>query len=349
MNREKEKFDRKKRIRKRVLWYVYLILLVFPCLELALWVVGGRPYTQEDYHISVNPKNAFIGDSKMGIALNPGTYDIELNHQLNFQTTHLENGQRKVCFQPSYPTDTVLMLGCSFTYGYGVNDHENFSSLLQKSNPNLSFNNLGVIGYGSVQSYLQLEQLIKTGQSPKLVYLNFSSFHLDRNAMTPEFKRAMGIGFKQSLEQSNQLMEDSHFPYCSSTQNFKIDYIPWSKMYSDWWGREYFASINWLQTQLEIYERYKMNVIGTSYQVLKEMKDLCHKNNIDFVLVHLNSTEESSELMQMLKQDGMEILEVGFDFEDPSITNLPVDSHPNAKGHQKIANSIQQHLNQYFD
>ena len=50
----------------------------------------------------------------------------------------------------------VLFLGDSFTEGSQVNESELFTSIIEKSNPQLEIINTGVGGYGTVQEYLYL-------------------------------------------------------------------------------------------------------------------------------------------------------------------------------------------------
>ncbi|MGB1040805.1 MAG: hypothetical protein ACPGVD_08035, partial [Flavobacteriales bacterium] len=274
--------SRKKNIKKRLLKWIYILLLLFPCFEIALRIVGGKPYENETYKIEITPRNAFIGDDSLGIALNPGQYKIKLNDTIEFITTHTAEG-RRIVDENKIDSTSIVSLGCSFTYGYGVNDKENFTSLLQSHFPTHKLMNYGVPGYGTVQSYLQLQQILKSEKIPEVVILNFSSYHLDRNALTPYYRRALKIGFSQSMDFIDFLMDDSRFPYVSDENKKEIKFENWNELYQDWTGRNYFASINYLQTAVDKVITEKMDLQTISVSLIKKMNDLCAKEGCKFV------------------------------------------------------------------
>mgnify|MGYP000515951466 FL=1 len=78
---------KKKSIKSRLKTTIYIVLLLFPCMELALRIMGGKPYIQEDYKISITPSNAYAGHDSLGIQLNPGEYKIVLNDSVKFTAT----------------------------------------------------------------------------------------------------------------------------------------------------------------------------------------------------------------------------------------------------------------------
>ena len=307
-----------------------------------MWIVGGRPYSEEIYHIEIEPENAFIGDPSLGIALRPGEYDITLNEEVHFHTTHLTEGRRKVAFKTDSSYEKrISILGCSYTYGYGVNDDEHFTSLLQKEFPTYNFSNHGVIGYGTSQSYLQCKELCESADKPDEIFLMFSAAHFDRNTMTPQYRRAMGIGFGRSMDRNPEGMSEASFPYYTlEDERLKLNQVKWSEMYEDWWGRSFSASINWLQTQMEIYERHQMKVVEVTAALIREMNENCQEAGIDFKLFILDNSDETNELSLILDKEDIKTLDIDFNFNDGDLTNSPYDEHPNPKGHQYITNKI---------
>ena len=98
--------------------------------------------------------------------------------------TLLPDGSRAVGPAPD-DGPTVLLVGCSFTQGYGVRDEETMAWKLQQRFPQLRFRNFGTSGYGTYQSLLLLRDLIETGhERPALVIYGFVPFHADRNVLT---------------------------------------------------------------------------------------------------------------------------------------------------------------------
>ncbi|MCW5518528.1 SGNH/GDSL hydrolase family protein [Aureitalea sp. L0-47] len=330
--------------KKTVLWILYIIVLIPICLELALRVISAKPYIQTDYHIEVSPPKAFTGHDSLGIVLNPGNYDIILNRKVKFHTTHTSAGQRLVPDTNSAKGRPQLaFLGCSFTYGYGVNDEQTFASILQKKYPKLDFHNYGVIGYGTLQSYFQLESLLKNGTPPEVVILNFASDHFERNALTRKFRRAMKIGFDRSMETAREMMRTSNFPYLQNPED-SINYERWEDLYSDWRWRDKLASVNYIQTQSDKLADSSRDLVDISAVIIEQMNKLCLENDIQFVVVLLDEDDRIRRLEKGLTNQKIEALKVGFNFNSPEYTNVPFDIHPNQKGHKLIASKIEDRI-----
>jgi hypothetical protein len=77
----------------------------------------------------------------------------------------------------------VLFAGNSFTFGWGVEEHDRFSSLiaaeLRKARKGLRIMNIGVPGYGLPQERLLLERAFVLGLRPRLVVLEIWPFDWD--------------------------------------------------------------------------------------------------------------------------------------------------------------------------
>ncbi|MEL7223131.1 MAG: hypothetical protein AAGJ93_17535, partial [Bacteroidota bacterium] len=272
---------------------IYYPLMIFVCLEIALRILGYQHYQNDDYKVVSTPVNAFIGDPQMGIALNPGIYQIQLNEGLTFQTTHLENGTRLVKNRKN-DTLQVLILGCSFTYGYGVDDEEHFSSLLQADFPDLGLQNAGVIGYGTLQSWMQLQEILETNP-PETVLLHFSSYHFMRNTLSPQYRSNLKIGYQRSSQHIDNLMQSARFPYqlnCSDT----IAYAHWTDMYDSWPGRDWLAAVNWIQTTKDQAAEDIAPQLAVTTCVMEEMQTLCNQKGVTFGVVCLDETAETISL-----------------------------------------------------
>jgi len=327
--------------KKRLVWYMYLIVLIPICIELALRIMSAEPYIQQNYSIKSSPENAFIGHDSLGIGLRPGTYKITHNTKHSFKTTHTLDKKRLVANFKSDDTirASVAFFGCSFTYGYGVNDDEHYVSLIQRKYPDYKMANFGVIGYGTSQSLLQLNTLALQGRLPEKVVLGFATDHFERNALTNQYRRALKIGFENSLETAKTSMKAARFPYLKHP-NTNISFENWDNLYMDWKGRDLFASVNFFQTQHDQYSDNQRDIVGISSTLIKKMRDVCKTNSIDFLVLMLDENERSIQLKQILKTSGVAFAEVNFNFESKIHTNLPYDMHPNAEGHKYIAKQV---------
>lgn len=331
--------------KKTILWYVYIIILIPICFEIALRIISAKPYIQEDYQIQSVPEKPFLGDDSLAIILKPGVYNITLNKKHTFVATHTKKGFRKVSFLNSSDSiqPKIAMLGCSFTYGFGVNDDEHFTSILQKKHQQYQFINYGVIGYGTTHSYLQLQKLDKQKEFPKMVVLNFATDHFNRNILNNYYRRALKIGFNRSLGASKSVMEKAKYPYILNS-DLEIGYENWSEIYKDWKGRSTFSSINWLQTTKDKIEDNTKKDVELSVTLMLEMNAICKKNNAKFIVNLLDKNTKSEFLKSMLTKNSIDFLTVDFNFKNKRLTNYPYDNHPNKKGHQLIADKINNKL-----
>jgi hypothetical protein len=229
------------------------------------------------------------------------------------------------------------MLGCSFTYGYGVDDDSNFVAILQRNYPKEVFGNYGVIGYGTVQSYIQLKEILAQDHLPKQVLLNFSTLHFMRNTMEQQYRSNLRVGYRHSSKDVDARLKSARFPYMSSC-NGQVEYVAWGKMYSNWFGRDWLAMVNWFQSGYDNYRDGQNKSTDLTAYLINEMNRLCQEKKVVFNVVFLDSNAQTQALKPMLKD--VDVLEVSFDFNNRDLTNLPYDSHPNSKGHLLIAKKI---------
>jgi len=324
---------------------LYYLIVTFILLEGLLWILGWRPYRNTNYSVTSDPPKAFTGHPYLGIKPSEGAFNITINDSLTFQSTHLENGLRMVTGNPDKSVVDVLMLGCSYTYGYGVNDDEHFTSLLQRMHPNLAFQNAGVIGYGTTQSLLQLKEAVKK-DSIKMVVLNFSSFHFMRNTLSRKYRSHLKIGYNRSSDQVQEQMAEAQFPFLSACGD-SIQYECWNEIYDNWKGREWLASVNAFQSIYDNLVDDEANQIGVTACMMKEMAQICKTNGIKFQIACLNSSPASEKLKEQVNERNW--IDVGFSFQDTSLTNYPIDDHPSPHGHQFIADQMEEKLGSLFN
>lgn len=335
----------KKWYKRRWVYYLYLFLLLFPLAEVATRIMGYQPYVNEDYSISSSPDACIKSDLQYGLALVPGSYKTTINRQHTYAVQHTKDGQRVTPFNTANQADSVYLMGCSFTYGMGVNDTETFASRLQVEHSNYRFVNFGVPGYGTIQSFLQLQEKLASGSHPEKVVLNFSKLHFDRNALTPTYRRNLKIGFERSNIKNAALLKDANFPYIDGENMNEIKHVQWKDIYHNWMGRETFSTINFLNIQSDHSTAAKIDDYKITEHLIERLNKLCLDNNIDLLVCLLDSDQKVRKLIQFCKTENIDIVKVGLTHKDPDLTNLPHDSHPNAKGHKLISNKISTWLN----
>lgn len=323
---------------------VYYTLVVLVCTELAFWVLGYRPYQYQHFKMESNPKGAFIGDSLLGIKLNPGQYKITLNDSLTFIATHNSNNKRVIPFThiDTVEIPTIHFFGCSFTYGYGVNDEETFASLTQKQFPQYRVLNHGVIGYGTVQSLLMLQKQVEIKQGD-IVVLCFSSVHFDRNVLNQKYRLDLKIGFENSSHDLSSLMKNSAFPFVNSSNEIK--YESWDSLYRHWFAREYLCTINYLQSMYDSEANKNNDGISETAFLMQEIINLTKTRGGTPLIFCLDNSDKINSMMNLLPEANWATAD--FDFSNKSLTNFPYDDHPNKAGHQFIFERLIQFINVY--
>ncbi|MBQ7568223.1 hypothetical protein IJT17_05385 [bacterium] len=69
----------------------------------------------------------------------------------------------------------VMLIGCSYTYGWQVSDEETWAWLLNERFPDIAFDNYGVYAYGLCQSLARAEQILERGQ--KYDWIVYAAMH----------------------------------------------------------------------------------------------------------------------------------------------------------------------------
>jgi len=327
---------------KYTLIYTVISLVL---LEGLLWIMGYRPYANTDYEVVSRPNNPYVADGKLGIQLNPGTFKFKLNKKVKFKATHLGNGQRLIPKANPNRKDNVVFLGCSYTYGYGVNDNESFAAITQRKHPDWNVENTAIVGYGTAQHLLQLRNRVQE-ESPECVVLCISSVHFIRTVLSQNYRSNLRIGYRRSSSDVDDRMDGARFPYFDDYSG-KAKYANWEDLYSEMPGRYWSASINFIQNIRDRGREPKCNAIDITAHLIREMQALCKENGIPFGVVCLDTNHETKALQEKLKNVAWE--NVGFSFKSKKYTHLPYDSHPNAKGHKKIAQSVIPFIEKLFE
>lgn len=298
--------------------------------------MGYRPYHNTDYQVVSSPENPYIADSDLGIQLNKGTFQFTLNKAVKFSATHQENGQRFIPRSEINQNENVVFLGCSYTYGYGVNDGESYPALAQEKHPEWNVENTAVVGYGTAQHLLQLRDLLKN-ESPKCVVLGLSSVHFIRTVLSEKYRANLRIGYRRSSSDVDDRMDGARFPYFDDCSG-KVKHSDWKNLYAELPGRYWSATINFVQGIVERQRETTCDPVAITACIIQEMHDLCEAKNIPFGVICLDTSKETKALEKQLETVAWK--NVGFSFKKKKYTHLPHDSHPNAAGHKKIAESV---------
>lgn len=136
----------RKSLRNGILVIVVLVVSALLCEMAAQFYV---------YNIAMQGK-LFRPDDELGWSLLPNNDLVRLNH--DGAPWHISTDERGVRGPSSWPVDgsrRMLILGDSFAFGEGVDLHNRFDTLLARQIQDLAIVNIGVMGYGTDQEFIQ--------------------------------------------------------------------------------------------------------------------------------------------------------------------------------------------------
>ena len=136
-----------------------LLLLIFSLLLALLAFEGGLRLFWDGYY--VKDQDAYATPSATRSWQNlPDVAPTRGEPEFVFRATHDSLGHRRgaAAASPGSPEKRVFVLGDSFTYGIGVQDHETFCARVEQLDPRLELVNGGVNGYGTAQQLVMLRE-----------------------------------------------------------------------------------------------------------------------------------------------------------------------------------------------
>ncbi|MGK0390822.1 MAG: hypothetical protein ACI94Y_003582 [Maribacter sp.] len=105
------------RIKNTVKLLLIWIIIIVVLLEISLRLLGYQPMQIPYGFLQSTPKNAMVSDSILGMTLNPGKFNVTINHELKYTATHLTSRERITYKADSSHLNSIFIYGCSYTYG----------------------------------------------------------------------------------------------------------------------------------------------------------------------------------------------------------------------------------------
>lgn len=350
-------------INLKVLILSILFCLIFLEVFLQLTAEGGCSQDDTILHHSYQP-NCLV---------NSKSAEWDISVQIN------SAGLRDDEIQPKDNYDyRILMLGDSFTIGWGIEQGKTFSDLLEQKEQKFNSKQLkvdvingGATSYSPILEYLFLkEKGLK--YAPDMIILNFdlSDFQNDYNYQTLAKYDASGELMGVSPEEANFLksvyLKVKLIKFIESPLLFLDSKFPPKEI----WGEEFFYDIDYDRyalTRLDLPKGTEEKYTQATFKYLKLIQELASKNNITLILVaypygHQVSGDEwsagrhnfgfepgkiySSRPEQILAQFAAEnnILFISLYPEFKESTKFPLfypyDGHLTSEGHQLYADSL---------
>lgn len=291
-----------------------LMVTTVTVLVVSLFAIGGRPPQKGDIEFRINGNSAVWAspydlremntapDERFSYHGEPGRSARQ--HCLDFSVTytHDEDGWRvmpKPTGPPPHPE--IIFLGCSFTYGIGVEDDASYAALLAKEAwPRCRVRNYSFSGWGTTHVCLVLEEALKQDKPACVIYA-FTPAHLKRNSL-----RASWHG-----KYSGQRV-----PHFDVSGNF-LGLIPAP------------------QANLPDTPETDEHEIRVTRAVLLKMSEMCRAKSVPFVALQIQESEPKVT-QRILDIPGMTVIDVS-DVADEQFYN---DGHFTAATNRAMAHAL---------
>jgi len=316
--------------------------------ETALRIIGRKP-------LYVNPERPTFWkyDALLGWAHQSGQQGVFEKPQFRIHVRINQKGlrDREHSYKRRDNMKRILVLGDSFAWGFGVEETNRLSELLEKS-LGVEVINAGVSGYSTDQELLWFRsEGIK--YDTDLIILVFCSnderdnhlqrvyhvynkprFTIEENNLTLKGVPVPKVSLHQRL--AHFLRQHSAFFYLFERKLYASLHVDKNKAQTT---KSSGSSINSSRKSLEL-----------TIALLNEMRYIAEINGAQFMLVassNWESRETYGSFIDALRANGfwmiedVESLQRGF---DPTAMTIPDDGHWNNAGHEFVANTIKEYI-----
>ena len=231
----------------------------------------------------------------------------------------------------------VALIGCSFTFGTGVRDSETFAWVLNQRFPNITFDNLGVEGYGTCQSLLHMLQEDENQHKHYDAYIYSAIFdHYFRNISDHPLVTGDGFiyiypGFRPGHIEDARLQESNWYGERSAAFIFYLHKLDlWLRMERNSFWREHIP-----------YE-WQPSTFSLANDTISAMNEYAHSHGSQFACAIFDAPTWE-RLNPPLQEAGIATIEAILMGQDHPECFNQVEGraqHPNAAGHRFFAERI---------
>jgi hypothetical protein len=225
----------------------------------------------------------------------------------------------------------VLVLGCSFTFGWGVSDDETWAWGLQAVRTDLDIRNRGTAAYSTFQALLLLERVLASGERPARVLLGYISEQAGRNVAP-----AYWIKLLNALSREGPVA----VPYCTLDGGHRLVRHP-PEPYPAWPLHRRSAAVAFLEWRwFELSGRARIvQSDEVTRLVIAEIADLCRAHAIPFSLVILHVHPAHQDVVPFARSRGIDVIDCRRSLGPADLVPGEL-AHPNARTHAAWATCI---------
>lgn len=332
------------------------VLLMITSTLFALFIseIGLRVMGLEPLYVSPERDRFWKYDPLLGWAHQPGQEGIFETPQ--FRTAVRINAlglrDREHSYERQNNIKRILVLGDSFAWGYGVEESERFSQVLEEK-LDVEVINAGVSGYSTDQELLWYQnEGIK--YDTDLVILEFAGNDVGDN----DRELVNTIYFKPKFVFQDDQLVPTGYPVPETSTQGKITYFLSQRS-----ALAYFLVLRYFDF-LSLYSQLKADPDASklpapgknpetepfklTIALIDEMRSIAESRNAEFIIVtndrwwNASSGQTYEDFISTIESEGFLVLDVesmtGF---DPEKMLIPDDGHWNQAGHEFAAEKIQ--------
>jgi hypothetical protein len=318
------------------------------CLSIAegvirLGVGRSRAPAPAALRIRVDPPGSrmYQPDARLGYTLVPDQHiAVTLDPLGRFVSTTTTAGHR-VTSPPRaghmHRRPQIWIFGCSFTFGWGVDDEDSYPWKLQELMPDYEIVNFGTGGYSTLQSLIQFEGEIQRAEIPEIAVLAYLNFHEQRNTMSPLRSKSLGFMWRNwgeadqpyaVMNSDGQLQRRKSEPY----RPF-LPFVRYSALanFLDW------QVVAHLENEAKKSDRRK----DVTRALVRQFIQVGSDHGVTVLIADLDAMP--SDIGSVATSEGTQSRHIGVPYYQPGMT-LPDAIHPTAKAHGLLAERMRTFL-----
>ena len=309
------------------------------------------------------PKHIGQFDAELGWGLKPEAKEEIVTEEYKVLYAINSKGLRdkEISFSKSSDEFRVVLLGESNVFGIGINYGERFSEIIEQACLNIEVVNMAVEGYGLDQTLLQLKR-DAFQYYPDVVILCIPIQHFLERCTYFKFCRKLKPRFALNQAKEKIILQDLDFieeHFCKDAQSdaqtsevseqknkFKVtnilSYLKEAKKLRSQTESNYYWEEN--RRNKKYYNEQEFRKL--LFLLLKEYKEVCNQNNIDFCVVYA-SPYEANYMANLCKDLGV----LNFDLTDVlkkakkvQALRFDMDEHYNTFWHRVVGEYISDYL-----
>ena len=261
-----------------------------------------------------------------------------LNEDIHYSVSTDTDGCRKTSEAPEEfeGKPMIALLGASHSFGNGVDDNETFAWKLQERFPNYNVKNFSVGSFNSASQYFKLKQILAT-ELPEVVLFYFC----------PSVDVKITGNFKW--------MKKVYSPTVTCTLNEeKLNFHPATSYFSSPAAKyiKVLEIVEYIINTIRFVGRagdHKVQILVE--HILLQLRELCENQGVTFIVAAGRGAREYFRFLGTKGFSWIPCSLVGGRYMEDDVRKwsfFPIDSHPNQRAHQQIAQTIGDALDQHF-